>query len=92
MPYKDPEQRRAYGRAWIKRNAEKAREAMRRWRQRHPEAHNAETRLYYSRHKERLLVRMLAYRARNPHVHRTGWQRYRARKLSALGRTRRRSG
>ena len=30
MPYSDPERRRAYGREWMRRNAEKAREAMRR--------------------------------------------------------------
>ena len=49
VPYSDPERRRAYGRAWMKRNAEKAREAMRRWRQQHPEAHRAELRAYYAR-------------------------------------------
>ena len=33
----------------MKRNAEKAREAMRRWRQRHPDEHRAELRAYYAR-------------------------------------------
>ena len=49
MPYSDPEQRRAYGREWMKRNADKAREAMRRWRQQHPDEHRAENRAYYAR-------------------------------------------
>ncbi len=49
MPYKDPEQRREYGRAWMLRNAEKAREAMRRWRANHPDQHAAETRARYAR-------------------------------------------
>ena len=35
MPYADPEKRRAYAREWMKRNPDKAREAMRRWRQTH---------------------------------------------------------
>src|SRR3989442_10273597 len=39
---RDIEERRAYGREWIKRNPEKAREAMRRWRKNHPEEHLAE--------------------------------------------------
>jgi hypothetical protein len=34
MPYLDPEKRHAYGREWMKRNPEKAREAMRRGRAR----------------------------------------------------------
>jgi len=50
MPYSDPDRRRAYGREWIRRNADKAREAMRRWRQRHPAKHAAEVRAYYARY------------------------------------------
>jgi len=53
MPYKDPERRREYGRLWIRKNAEKAREAMRRWRGSHPEQHAAESRARYARDPER---------------------------------------
>lgn len=49
MPYKDPERARAYGREWMKRNAEKAREAMRRWRKNHPDLHAAASRERYAR-------------------------------------------
>jgi 5-methylcytosine-specific restriction endonuclease McrA len=85
MPYKDPEQRRAYGREWMRLNPEKAREAMRRWRQRHPEEHNAEARLFYRRHTEELKTRNAAYQAAHPDVYRTAKQRYRARKVAAEG-------
>jgi len=37
----------------MRRNPDKAREAMRRWRQRHPEQHRAENRAYYARDPER---------------------------------------
>ena len=54
MPYKDPEQRRAYGREWIRNNAEKAREAMRRWRKNHPEQHAAQSRDRYARDPQKI--------------------------------------
>ena len=49
VPFKDPDERRAYGRDWMRRNAEKAREAMRRWRTRHPDEHAAQSRERYAR-------------------------------------------
>ena len=49
MPYKDPERRRAYGREWIRNNADKARLAMRRWRKNHPDKHAANSRDRYAR-------------------------------------------
>ena len=54
MPYKDPEQRRAYGREWIRNNAEKARDAMRRWRKNHPAEHAAQSRDRYARDPEKV--------------------------------------
>jgi 5-methylcytosine-specific restriction endonuclease McrA len=54
MPYKDPERRRAYGRAWIRKNPEKAREAMRRWRSAHPAEHAAQGRERYARDPEKV--------------------------------------
>ena len=62
VPYRDPEQRRAYGRDWMRRNADTARTAMQRWRERHPEAHRAENAAYYARHAERV-KRRIASRA-----------------------------
>lgn len=85
MPYKDPNRRRAYGRDWISRNAEKARDAMRRWRQRHPEEHNAESRAFYARHRERIKLMRAAYHAANPEVRRTASQRRRFREANAAG-------
>jgi 5-methylcytosine-specific restriction endonuclease McrA len=54
VPYKDPERRRAYGREWIRKNPDKAREAMRRWRSRHPEEHAAQSRERYARDPEKV--------------------------------------
>jgi 5-methylcytosine-specific restriction endonuclease McrA len=85
LPYKDPDQRRRYGREWIKRNPEKARQAMRRWRKRHPEQHNAERRDFYARHRDTELARLDAYRRANPHVPRAAQQRRRAREVGADG-------
>lgn len=84
MPYSDPENRRAYGREWMRRNPEKAREAMRRWRQRHPDAHRAELRAYYLRSDARKAALAACQRA-NPQVRRTAWERRRARLLNANG-------
>src|SRR2546428_176104 len=46
MPHKDSDRRREYAREWIRGNPDKAREAMRRWRDRHPSKHAASNRLY----------------------------------------------
>jgi len=54
VPFKDAEQRRAYGREWIRNHAEKAREAMRRWRKNHLEEHAAQSRDRYARDPEKI--------------------------------------
>ena len=54
MPYREPEERRAYGREWIRNNAEKAREAMRRWRKNHPDEHAAQSRERYARDPDKV--------------------------------------
>jgi 5-methylcytosine-specific restriction endonuclease McrA len=69
----------------MKRNAEKAREAMRRWRDRHPEAHRAENAAYYARHAERLKGRIAGYHRANPAVVRAKSQKHRALRLAADG-------
>jgi 5-methylcytosine-specific restriction endonuclease McrA len=68
MPYRDPQRRREYGRDWIRRNAEKAREAMRRWRAAHPEEHAKDTRASYARNREARLEQSLAYHRAHPEV------------------------
>lgn len=82
MPYADPEKRRAYGREWMKRNSEKAREGMRRWRQRHPEVHAARTRARYAQDPKRFQERTDASPNR-PAVRRAMHQRRRARLMGA---------
>lgn len=86
VPYKDPERRRAYGRDWMKRNAEKAREGMRRWRAHHPELNLSNKREYYRKNSEREIARVEAYRKTHPDVNRVRWQNRRAREVSSEGR------
>src|SRR5574341_909466 len=89
MAYKDAERGRAYGRAWMKRNPDKAREAMRRWRKRHLELKRARDREYkrraYRRDPAKAKAQRAAYIARHPEVKRAREQAYRARKASAAG-------
>jgi hypothetical protein len=85
MPYRDPEQRRAYGREWMKRNPEKARASLQRWRAAHPEEHRAQGRARYARHRERLKVRIAAYHAANPDIVRAKREKHRALRKGAEG-------
>lgn len=89
MAYKDPERQRAYAREWMKRNAEKAREAMRRWRARHPELLRERRRKYRRaarlRDGAKLNAQRAAYLATHPEVKRAKEQAYRARKIAAAG-------
>jgi hypothetical protein len=85
VPYKDLEQRRSYGRYWIKLHPEKAREAMRRWRQRHPAEHAAEARSHYERHRERLAAYFAKYRREHRDVRQRADARRQARKRGAPG-------
>lgn len=85
MPHKDPEKRRAYGREWMKRNAEKAREAMRRWRAAHPAEHAADTRADYAKHRDQRLAQSAMYHREHPEVGRARSQNRRARELAAHG-------
>ncbi|MGH2493053.1 MAG: HNH endonuclease signature motif containing protein [Candidatus Limnocylindria bacterium] len=89
MAYKDPEKSRAYGRAWMHRNLDKAREAMRRWRARNPELRRARNREYkraaYRRDPAKAKAQRAAYIAKHPEVRRAREQAYRARKAAAAG-------
>ena len=69
----------------MKLNAQKAREAMRRWRERHPDEHRAERRAYYARHRDRLSAAIAAYHRANPGVVKAKSQAYRARKQRTGG-------
>ena len=85
MPHADPEVRRAYGREWIRQNAAKARDAMRRWRARHREDDRANKRDYYARNSERTKAAVAAYRLANPEVVRVVRRLRRAREVKAPG-------
>jgi 5-methylcytosine-specific restriction endonuclease McrA len=69
----------------MRRNADKARAAMQRWRGRHPEAHRDENAAYYARHAERLKKRIAEYHRANPAVVRAKSQKHRALRLAADG-------
>lgn len=86
MPYKDPERRRAYGRKWMRENAEKAREAMRRWRATHPEEHRRARDAWDDAHPELADARRRRYAAAHPEVRLTVRRNRRAREQSAVGR------
>ena len=89
MTYRDPEERRAYGREWMRRNPEKAREAMRRWRQRNPELRRVRDRQYkrtaYLRRGAEVNALKAEYLRSHPEVRRAKDQAYRARRAVAAG-------
>jgi 5-methylcytosine-specific restriction endonuclease McrA len=64
----------------MKRNAEKAREAMRRWRAAHPDKHSAEKRAYYRRHRDRVLARSREYHRAHPEIRKASDNRRRIQK------------
>jgi len=69
----------------MKRNPEKAREAMRRWRQRHPEEHKIARDTYDATHPESANARRKRYRQSHPEVRRVIDQVRRARAAGAAG-------
>ena len=69
----------------MRRNPDRAREAMRRWRERHPAEHAAEGRAYYERHKEKLAPYFAQYRREHRDVRQGMEARRRARKLQLEG-------
>ena len=85
MPHKDPEQRRAYGRAWMRRNPERAREAMRRWRATHRLEHRTAADEWDATHPESASARRNRYRQNHPEVRRVIWQLRRARLAGSPG-------
>jgi 5-methylcytosine-specific restriction endonuclease McrA len=69
----------------MKRNPERARDAMRRWRTTHPDEHAKDNRAYYDRHREERLAQSAAYHLEHPEVGRARSLNYRARKIQAEG-------
>jgi len=73
----------------MRRNLDKAREAMRRWRERNPELRRARNREYrraaYRRDPEKFKARRATYLAKHPEVKRAADQAYRARRIAAVG-------
>lgn len=86
MPHKDINTRRAYGRDWMKRNAEKAREAMRRWRAAHREQHRAARNEWDRQNRAKADARKARYAKRHPETRVAARERRRARQLDAVGR------
>ena len=85
MPFKDPERRRAYGRAWMRRNADKASAAMRRWRASHREQHAQARDAWDAQHPVEAASRRARYLRAHPEVRRTRWSNRRARERAAEG-------
>lgn len=85
MPYRDPEERRAYGREWMRLNPEKAREGMRRWRAGHPDTKRARAREYYVAHQEEIVRKVTAYLRAHPLVAQTIRRNRRSREIAAPG-------
>ncbi len=69
----------------MRRNAEKARAAMRRWRERHPQEHLAESHAYYQRNRARVDERNMRYTREHPDVRRAIRSRRRALAAGAAG-------
>jgi 5-methylcytosine-specific restriction endonuclease McrA len=68
MPYADPDRRRAYGREWMRLNADKARDAMRRWRAANRDVDRAAKRAYYAANDEAVRAANKAYAQSHPEV------------------------
>src|SRR5256885_5166915 len=85
MPYKDPNRRRAYGRDWMKRNADKARDAMRRWRHRHPAEHSEDARSYYARRRDQRAAYFAEYQRTHRELRLVMAAKRRARKRAGTG-------
>ncbi len=89
MPRKDPDERRAYQREYIKRtwqqHVQQSKEAMRRWRANNPEARAARARAYTQRHKDQVNAASKRYRLRHPDIRLAISRRRRAREFGALG-------
>lgn len=85
VPYKDLERRREYGRAWMRRNLDKARGAMQRWRTAHPEEHRAARDGWDRAHPESAKARRKRYAQRHPEVRRLIDHTRRARHAQAEG-------
>lgn len=85
MPFKDLDRRKQYGRDWMMRNAEKAREAMRRWRAAHPEEHAKDSRASYARNREVRLQQSLEYHRAHPEVRKAIDNKRRMHKLASGG-------
>lgn len=69
----------------MRRNPEKARAGMRRWRAAHPDKHRAANRARYARHKERLNAQIAAYHRAHPEVVRAKRAKHRALRKNAEG-------
>ena len=90
MPRKDPEQRKAYQREYIKRTADRhrehSREAMSRWRANNPNARLARDRAYRVRHPDQQNEYQRTWIRSHPDVRKAKNQLRHAREVGAVGR------
>lgn len=66
MPLKDPEARKAYQKAYAKRNKEKAYQRVKEWRAANPDKKLEQDRRYAEKYPEKLVAKTQRWRARNP--------------------------
>jgi ATPase subunit of ABC transporter with duplicated ATPase domains len=66
MPFKDPEAKKAYQKAYAQRNREKAYEKIKEWRAANPEKWAEQSKRYAKKYPEKSVARTQAWKARNP--------------------------
>ena len=81
MPYKDEDQRRAYGRDWMRRNPDKARDGMRRWRSAHRDLDRQRKRDRYAADPLKAIRKVNEYQREHPEAVVAARERRRAREL-----------
>ncbi len=66
MPFKDPEAKKAYQKAYAQRNREKAYEKIKEWRAANPEKWAEQSKRYAKKYPEKAVAKVQAWRNRNP--------------------------
>jgi hypothetical protein len=66
MPFKDPEAKKAYQKAYAQRNREKAYEKVKEWRAANPEKWAEQSKRYVKKYPEKAVAKVQAWRNRNP--------------------------
>ena len=66
MPLKDPEERKAWQKAYAQRNRERAYQRVKEWRAANPEKLAEQHKRYAAKYPEKIVAKTLAWKARNP--------------------------